>query len=145
MSFTIFSQPERRHRRRGNRAVGKIWLVVLFIALTAMNYAGTFVLPYLGTYAKAYQGALFIATIWNTVLLGAIWYRQGWARVALAIFLLAFVAVQLVYVPDVLVRYPDFRDGGMLIVLLLSATDFLAALFLIFSLDIRWVSRPGTD
>ena len=125
--------------------IGKIWIIVLFIALTAMNYAGTFVLPYLGQYSKAYQGALFIATIWNTVLLAAIWYRQGWARVALSIFLMAFVAVQLVYVPDVLIRYPDFRDGGMLIVLLLSATDFLAAVFLILSLDIRWISRPGTD
>ena len=125
--------------------IGKIWLAVLFVALTAMNYAGTFVLPYIGQYAKAYQGALFIATIWTIVLLAAIWHRQGWARVALAVFLLAFVAFQLVYLPDVLLRYPDFRDGGMLIVLLLSATDFLAAVFLIFSLDIRWISRPGTD
>ncbi|XHR29155.1 MAG: hypothetical protein ACFUZC_01040 [Chthoniobacteraceae bacterium] len=110
-----------------------------------MNYAGTFVLPYIGQYATAYRGALFIATIWTIVLLVAIWNRQGWARVALSIFLFGFVALQLVNMPNVLLRYPNFRDGGMLIVLLLSATDFLAAVFLIFSLDIRWISRPGTD
>lgn len=145
MLFSLLSQPDRRYRRKGNRTIGKIWLAVIFVVLTATNYAATFVLPYIGKYAKPYQAVLFVAAIWSTVLIGAIWKKQGWARVALALFLFCMVALQLVYVPDVMVRYPNFRDNGLEIILLHSVTNVLAALFLILSLDIRWISHPSIE
>jgi hypothetical protein len=130
---------------RGNRVVGKIWLLVILIALTTMNYAATYVLPYIGRYAPMYQGALFIATVWTGILIAAIWNKQGWARVVLAIFLLSFVAGQLVFMPDVIVHYPYLKEDGLSIILLLSLADIMAATFLIVSLDIRWLSRPSND
>lgn len=145
MAFSFFSQSDRRHRMRGNRVVGKIWLVVIFIALTLMNYAATFVLPYIGTFAPMYQGSLFIATLWTGILIAAIWNKQGWARVVLAAFLLSFVAGQLVFVPDIVVHYPNVREDGLKIIFLLSLADIMAATFLIVSLDIRWLSRPTND
>ena len=125
--------------------MGKAWLMIVFMVLMIMNYLCTFVLPYIGMYAKPYQGALFVETIWSTVLLAAIWKKQGWARIALAIFLFCFVAAQLVCVPDVIVRYPNFRENGLQIVLIHSAANILAALFLIVSLDIRWISHPAIE
>ncbi|MDD5350946.1 MAG: hypothetical protein PHQ12_12110 [Chthoniobacteraceae bacterium] len=110
-----------------------------------MNYAGTFVLPYIGQFAPYYQGALFIATIWNSVLLAAIWNKQGWARFFLAAFLLSFVAGQLICFPDILLHYPSLRGEGLNIVILLSCTNILAAVFLVLSLDIQWLSRPNND
>lgn len=145
MALTLFSPSDRNHRLRGNRLVGKIWLVVIFIVLTAMNFAGMFVLPYIGRFAPMYQGALFIATVWTAILIAAIWNRQGWARVVLAVFLLIFVAGQLVFVPDMIVHYPNMREDALRIILLLSVSDTLAAIFLIASLDIRWLSRPSND
>jgi hypothetical protein len=141
MSPPIQGQPVQRYRQKGNRNIGRAWLAVLFLVLTSMHYTGWFALPFLGNYAKAYEAALFIATLWTTVLLAAIWARQGWARVALALFLLCFMTVQLVSIPDVIVHNPDFSDSGLQIVLLLATTDFLAALFLITSLDIRQISN----
>lgn len=125
--------------------VGKIWLVLIFVALAGMNYAATFVLPYMGRFAPYYQGALFIATIWDGVLLAAIWHKQGWARFFLAGFLLSFVAAQIACFPDIFLRYPTLKTEGLNIILLLSLTDILAAIFLLLSLDIRWLSRPNND
>ena len=145
MSFFLFKTANPKHRERGSRLVGKIWLSVLFVVLTGMNYAASFIVPYIGNCAPYYQGALFIATIWNAVLLAAIWNRQGWARFVLAFFLLGFVAGQLVFFPDILLHYPNLSGEGLHIVLLLSLTNILAAIFLILSLDIRWLSRPNND
>jgi hypothetical protein len=145
MAFFLFRPSDPNHRTRGSRLVGKIWLIVIFILLTGMNYAATYVLPYIGQFAPYYQGALFIATIWDGVLLGAIWHKQGWARFILAVFLLSFVAAQLVFFPDIVLHYPLLRGEGLHIVLLLSATNIFAAIFLILSLDIRWLSRPNND
>ena len=130
MPLSLFKTADRKHRLRGNRVAGKIWLIVIFLALTAMNYAATYTVPYIGVFAPFYQCALFIATIWNAVLLTAIWNKQGWARFFLAAFLLSFVAAQLVFVPDIL---------------LLSATNILVSIFLILSLDIQWLSRVNND
>jgi hypothetical protein len=145
MSPPIPSVPVRRYRPRGSRNIGKAWLVVLFLVFTSVHYTGLFALPFLGNYAKTYEAALFVATIWTTVLLAAIWARQSWARVTLALFLLCFVATQLVFIPDVIVHSPEFRDSGLRIVLLLAATDFLAALFLITSPDIRQISDASIN
>ncbi|MEI8235415.1 MAG: hypothetical protein WCH57_12135 [Verrucomicrobiota bacterium] len=145
MAFSLFKTSAPKHRERGNRFVGKIWLVVIFVVLTGMNYAASYIVPYIGKFAPFYQGALFIATIWNGVLLAAIWNQQGWARFVLAFFLLGFVAAQLVFFPDILLHYPNLSGEGLRIILLLSLTNILAAIFLIFSLDIRWLSRPNND
>ena len=145
MAFSLFRTADRKHRARGNRIAGKILLVVMFLLLTGMNFAATFVLPYIGKFAPYYQGALFISTIWNTVLLAAIWNQQGWARFVLAGFLMSFVAVQSVFVPDILLHYPYLKGEGLNLIMLLSATDILAAIFLVLSLDIQWLSRPNND
>jgi len=145
MPLSLFKTADRKHRLRGNRVAGKIWLIVIFLALTAMNYAATYTVPYIGVFAPFYQCALFIATIWNAVLLTAIWNKQGWARFFLAAFLLSFVAAQLVFVPDILLHYPSLKGEGLRIILLLSATNILVSIFLILSLDIQWLSRVNND
>jgi len=143
MPSPIPTPPDQWQRRPGNRFAGKIWLIVIFVILTALNYAASLVSPFIGSYGPGYCGALFVATFWNGVLLSAIWCRHGWARFALAAFLLAFVAGQLLFFPDVLVRYPVMKEDGIRVVVLLSAAYILAAAFILSSIDIRWITRPA--
>ena len=107
-----------------------------------MDYAGSLVAPLLGSFASIYCGALFIATFWNCILLSAIWCRHGWARFALAGFLLFFVAAQLLLTPEAIVRYPFLTGAGLRVIILLSTADVLAAAFLMSATDIRCLSRP---
>ena len=108
-----------------------------------MNYAASLVTPFLGSFGPIYGGALFIATFWIGVLLSAIWCRHGWARYGLAVFLLAFVAGQLVFFPDAVIRYPAIKEEGIRVIILLCAAYVLSAAFLLSSIDIRWLSRPS--
>lgn len=140
--------PDQWQRRPGNRLAGKIWLLVIFFTLTALNYAASLVAPFLGSFSGIYGGALFISTFWTGVLLTAIWFRHGWARFALAVFLFSFVSGQLLFFPDAMVRYPAIQEDGIRVIVVLSAAYLFAAVFLLSSIDIRWLTRttdPGDE
>jgi len=141
----IFRKTNPRQRVRGNKTMGRIALVVIFLCLAAINYAATAVLPYTGIYTAYYQGLLFLGTVWSAILLVAIGYKQGWARVILIVFLLGFVAVQLVFLPDVIQRYPNFWENCLRIVLLHWVAHIGAAIYLLVSVDIRWLLRGGIN
>ena len=107
-----------------------------------MNCSASLVTPFLGTTTPLYRGALFIALFWDTLLLCAIWARHDWARFALAIFLFSFDAALLVLTPELVVRHPALGGEGVQVLSLLGATNALAAIFILSSVDIRWISRP---
>ena len=134
---------EKWQRKRGNRLAGRVWLIVILICLSLMEYAASLVAPFLGSYCNGYRGVLIIATFWNLILIVAIWLQQGWARFALAAFLLCFVALHALFIPEALLRYPILRGDCMKILVLFCTTNALAAAFLLSCIDIRWLSRPG--
>ena len=137
----IFRKTNPHQRLRGNKIAGRIWLIVIFLCLAAINVGVSVAVPYIGSYASFFKAALFVDTIWAAVLLAAIWNRQGWARGVLAAFLLGFVAMQFLYWPVVIQDYPMFRETSMEIVLLHWATHILIAIYLLVSVDIAWLSR----
>ena len=138
----FFKKNHPKQRVRGNKIAGRGVVMVIFLCLTAINAAALATLPYLGVYADSFLAALLMATVWAAILLVAIWQRQGWARWVLAVFLLGFVALQLVYIQDVMERYPDFRVHCLRLILLHWVTHIAAAVYLIVSVDIQWLSRP---
>ncbi|MEI6560565.1 MAG: hypothetical protein WCO68_00595 [Verrucomicrobiota bacterium] len=119
-----------------------MWLVVIFFTLAAMNGAASLIAPFFGSRAPLCRAALFIAFFWDAMLLCSIWMRHIWARFALAIFLFGFDAVLLVFVPELLVRHPALEGAGLAVIGLLAVTNGLIAVFLLTSIDIRWLSRP---
>ena len=139
----LSSTPKSWHRQRGNRLAGKVWLVVIFLCLTAMNGAASLIAPFFGSLAPLYRGALFIAVFWESLLTCALWMRHAWARFALATFLFGFDAALLVSMPEALTRHPVLQGEGLAVIGLLTATNALAAIFLLSSIDIHWVTRTG--
>jgi len=145
MASTLSIPTYRRFRKRGNRLMGKTWLLLLFISLTGINFACSLITPFIGSYGPMYQGALFIATFWEGLLLAAVWHRQTWARFVLAAFLFGFVLGHFIVVPDALLRYPLLEGQGIKLVVLLFVANIFAAVFLLTSVDIRWLARPTND
>lgn len=142
MATQLSSANKSWQRQRGNRLIGKVCLGVIFFVVTAMNGAASSVAPFFGSAAPLYKGALFIAIFWDALLLYAIWMRHIWARFALAAFLFGFDAALIILLPEQLTRHPALRGEGLQVLSLLAATNALAAAFLIYSIDIRWVTRP---
>jgi hydrogenase-4 membrane subunit HyfE len=97
----------------------------------------------MGVYGQYYMGALIIATCWNGVLLAAIAFQNGWSRFVLAGFLICFSIAQCLLLPDAIAKHANFRDSGVPLVILLTASNLLAAVYLLASLDIRWLARPS--
>jgi len=108
-----------------------------------MNYAAGLIAPLFGAVASLYCGTLLIASFWNAVLLLAIGFQHNWARFALAAFLLGFDAVTLLLIPEIMIRHRLLKDEGIQVITLLCSTNALAAAFLLYSIDIRWIARPN--
>jgi len=134
----------KRHNR-GNRFVGKMWLVLIFFLLVIMNYAASMVVPFIGSIGPIYLSALVISTFWNAILLASIWWGHGWARFVLSAFLMCFILAQASCLPDALVYYPALNGISTKIILLLSCTNFFVAVFLLISKDIYCLSRHLPD
>ena len=143
--LSLFTSQYDLRRLRSSRLAARIWLFVLFLFLYGMNYVASFNIPLIGAYGPIYLGALLSATVWDGVLLCAIFFRQGWARFILAGFLLCFVTGHVVFVPEVVVQYPFFGEAGVDIVLLISLSNIFVAGFLMASTDIRGLCRPAAD
>jgi len=143
MATPLTNSPKSWQRQRGNRLAGRVWIILIFLALALMNGAASLIAPFFGSYAPLCRGALFIAFFWDTLLVCAIWMRHSWARFTLAIFLFSFDAALLVFIPELLVRHPALKGEGLQVIGLLAATNVLAATFLLSSIDIRWISRPA--
>jgi len=138
----FFKKAHPQQRLRGNRIIGRIGLIVVFICLATMNIAvGAAIMPYIGDYADPFKAVLFLDTIWTAILLVAIWKRQGWARVVLVIFLFGFVALQLIYLPEIIQVHPHFKENCLRVAALHWATHVAAAIYLLASADVRWLAR----
>lgn len=107
-----------------------------------MNYAASLISPFIGFFGPLYLGSLWIATFWIATLTVALCLREGWARFALAAFLLCCVIAQLVLIPTTLVMHPALKEDGLGIIILLCISYVFVAAFLLASTDIRWLANP---
>jgi len=122
-----------------------MWLVLIFFLLAIMNYTASMVVPFIGPFGPIYLSALVISTFWDAILLAAIWKGHGWARFVLSVFLMCFILAQISCLPDALVYYPALNGISIKILVLLSFTNFFAAVFLLISKDIYCLSRHLPD
>ena len=140
--FFLPKQPvETRPRTRANRLVGRIWLCVLFIFLTANNLANSSITPMLGTMAPLFKAALIVSTLWNGVLLASIGCGHGWARYILAGFLFSFVIGQTLFIVNLISEHPALHGDPINLMAIISASYILAGAWVLVSKDIRQISH----
>ena len=113
--------------------------MIILGVLLLMNLAATLVCPFIGSFARLYRGVLVVSTFWDIVLLSCIWFRQEWARITLAMFLFGYAMVHLLYIPEMIIKYPGFLGEGMHIILVLIAFNVLAGTLLIVLRDLRFL------
>jgi len=137
----LFKKSNSQQRLRGNKTAGRSLLILIFLCVAASNLATASILFYTGDYTVFYKGGLFLGTVWTAVLLLTIWNRHDWARVVLVVFLLFFVALQFLFLPDIIQRNPNFQENCLKIILIHWAVHILSAIYLLTSVDIRWLAR----
>ena len=138
-------KPAPWQQKAGSRTAGRVWVLVLLVCLTAINYGASSVVSFLGTFAWLYDASLIISTSWIVVLLAAVWVGYNWARFVLSIFLICFLITEGVLIQRATDYYINLNDEGVWVIALQSVTYALAAIYLVFSSDIRWLCRPPQE
>lgn len=110
-----------------------------------MTFAAGQLLPLVGSLSSRCLAVLVISVIWNAILLMAIAFKQSWARYTLAVCLVCFVVVQLLFIADVSGKRKLMQEEAIEVVVLLSISNLFAAIFLLTSADIRQISRSTVD
>jgi peptidoglycan/LPS O-acetylase OafA/YrhL len=133
--------PEKRpgRHKHGSSRKGRIWIVAIFCILRLLDGALLYKVPH----TNKLEALLLIEGIWTTVLLAAIWYRRNWARVILAVALLAAGI-------SCLVVEAGFTDKGAegghgLLMFGVTAGQMAVAFILIFSLHINRLTSRSYD
>ena len=140
----------RRHqgyRHRGSVRRGRVWVVIMFFILLAVEaMAFLDVARRLGSFKaanSALDGSTLSSFIFTTGLLGGIWCRQNWARYILLAFL--GVRVLVAFVSCATIFKNDLGLSAWFTVFVMGAADTLCAWTLISSQDIRRLTNRLYD
>jgi len=131
----------RSHSSRGSDFRGRLWLILIFLALRGIEVVMYLAFP--EVYSPQVVGSTINNVIWSAALLTGIWYRQNWCRYILIALLLISVITLMILLPDALVLLED----DMIVVLLAGITLAYVAVvwILISSPDIRRLTDRTDD
>jgi hypothetical protein len=131
----------RSHSSRGSDFRGRLWLILIFLALRGIEVIVYLAVP--EVHSPQVVGSTINNVIWSAALLTGIWYRQNWCRYILIALLLITVVTLLILLPDALVLLED----DMIVVFLGAMTLAYAGIVwvLISSRDIRRLTDRTDD
>jgi hypothetical protein len=131
---------KRSRSRLGSSFRGKLSLIAMFFILRALDVFIYFEWP--GTDKSALLFSIINNIIWTTALLAAVWFRKGWARYVLILFLPLGVLSGLILLPDFWIKF----DADNRVIVILSAAlivNATVAWFLMFSRDLDRLTGRG--
>lgn len=128
----------RRRHRKGSSSffAGRMILIAIFLLYRAVDVFYYFASPD-AEERFGRLGASVVFGLWTTVLLVAMWYRQSWARLVLA----GYLILTLIFPSFVLLEYLKARIVPPLEVIIPFSVSLLTLLAILFLPPIRSLTR----
>jgi hypothetical protein len=102
-----------RRRSHSNARRGRIWLILIFLALRGIDALYYFGIQAAGDKSRP-LAAIATNVIWTTALLCGIWFHRDWCRAVLIFFLALGVLAGVVGIPSILPMVTNNRELAIL-------------------------------